>query len=237
MAMIPPKHGGRQRRAVSTSRESATRRLELVWRLADAGKACDLPRALELSYDRSSEIRMYAARAIGRLSGIKQAPRRLMEMTGDPNELVRSEVVEQLGMVRDKKARATLIRALSDRSQLVRGYAAAALGQLGFRKDRKTLAAMMRDERSECGRLGILQRLYWLGRYEVVDDITAMLKSRHYRTRCAAANVLPRLDRHASQSDILQALRAALKTEETVAARSSIKGSIRDLTDRQRRRP
>lgn len=79
---------------------------------------------------------MMAATGLGDLLQGKSSPPELIGRLQDPDELVRIEAAESLGVIGDKKALPDLWKALTDSSSLVRSYIAGAIGELGSRRYR-----------------------------------------------------------------------------------------------------
>lgn len=178
---------------------------------------------------RSWEARKDAAAEMGRLlAGKAKSPAALIRKLADSDELVRIEVAESLGAIGDRKALPALRKALNDRSALVRSYVAPAIGELGTSKDAASIERKLQTERSAIAKVGYYAALHQLGRRRILPQLAELLEHPNYRVRCAAANTLGGL---ASSSDvaITRALRAALRGERTVAARSSLKASLRAI--------
>lgn len=144
--------------------------------------------------------------------------------------LVRVMAVEALGRIRAPRARPALWAALSDPSSLVRRYAASAIGEYGDRRDEKRLLLRLRRERSSSSRLGYFEALFRVGRREYLHELVGLLRHSNYQIRCATANTLADLPlRLPERRRVLAALRAALKSEETIAAASSLRSAIRSF--------
>jgi HEAT repeat protein len=150
-------------------------------------------------------------------------------MLEDPDVLVRVEAAESLATIGDPKALPALWRAIDDRSPLVRSYVAGAIGSFGRAGDIPKLEQLLKKERSDTVKVGIYQALYELGRKDMLLSLISLLmESNDYRVRIATANILAEvvLDK-SNVAMVLDALRRALKREETVAGRSSIRSSLR----------
>jgi HEAT repeat protein len=183
--------------------------------------------------DPDSEVRMMAAGSLGDLLAGEKSPRQLIRLLKDPDELVRIEASESLGAIGDRSALPALWSAAKDRSPLVRSYVAAAIGELGSERDVPKLERALREEQSDTAKIGIYQALYRLGRSEVLSALLPMLsESRDYRVRSATARILSEvvLDRSNSPA-IIEALQKALRREPTVAARSSIRSSLKSVKE------
>lgn len=180
--------------------------------------------------DRSVEVRLRAVESLGALLSGGRCPRALIRSLRDPNELVRIEAAESLGAVGDRKALPSLWKALDDRSPLVRSYIAGAIGSVGGERDVARLEERLRRERSDTARLGFYQALHMLGRRGVLKDLLELLRSDDYRVRCAAANILSNVAADRADTPlVMSALRKALRSESTVAAKSSFRAGLRTL--------
>ena len=96
-----------------------------------------LRRLLELSADKSEEMRVSAADAVGRLGASAATPdvlRRLVELSADKSDYVRGRAADALGRLGASAASPGVVRRLlelsEDKSEDVRGRAADALGRL-----------------------------------------------------------------------------------------------------------
>ena len=174
---------------------------------------------------------MTAAEAFGALSKRGKSPKQLIDLLKDKNELVRVAAVESLGLTGDRRALPRVREALYDKSPLVRSYAADAVGKLGSKKDIRFLIDLQQTEKHELARIGLAKALYDLGKRDVLQELLNYLsKGKNYRARCAAANVLSELRLNKPERETtINALRRALRREPTVATRSSIRSSLREL--------
>lgn len=181
--------------------------------------------------DSNSEVRMRAAEGLGVLLRGETSPRSLVKLLQDTDELVRIAATEALEAIGDRQALSALRKAIHDPSPLVRSYIAEAIGKLGSARDIGKLVKELKKETSETAKVGFYQALYLLGQHNVLQDLLMLLQSSDYRVRCATANTLSVI--YADESDaslVLRALRKALRQEPTVAARSSIRSTLRTLS-------
>lgn len=181
--------------------------------------------------DHSVEVRMRAAESLGDLlADEKNSPSALIKGLQDPNELVRIAVAESLGAIGDRRALPALWKAIHDASPLVRSYIAAAIGELGDKEDVAKLEKELKKETSETAKIGFYSALYMLGQYDVLEEILRLLQSNDYRVRCATASTLSEVIADKSNAPlILRTLRKSLRQEPTIAAKSSIRSSIRSI--------
>ena len=184
--------------------------------------------------DPDSEVRMMATASLGDLLVGKKTPQELVRKLQDSAELVRIEAAESLGAIGDKSTLPELWSGLEDKSPLVRSYMAGAIGELGSTKDIPELEERLRKEKSDTSKVGYYQALYKLGKRDVVDQMLHMLSdSKNYRVRCAVSKILvDTVDNKNSALIIQRALQKALRLEPTNAAKSSIRSSIRNITQR-----
>lgn len=180
--------------------------------------------------DRDYEVRMEAAENLAYLLEGRSSPRELIDALKDKNELVRIEVAESLGFIGDPKALPALRKALEDRSPLVRSYVAAAIGLLGSEQDLVRLKRALKQESSETAKIGVYLALYTMGEHAVLEDWVKLLQSADYRVRCAAANNLSSVKANKSEAQFIRrSIKEALRKEDTTAARSSMRSSLRAL--------
>ena len=179
--------------------------------------------------DRDSEVRMSATSSLGTLLTGNKSPRQLIRMLEDPNVLVRVAAAESLGAIGDRKTLPALWRAINDRSPLVRSYVAGAIGAFGRARDIPELEQRLNTERSDTVKVGIYQALYELGRKDMLPSLISLLmESNDYRVRISTAKILAEVVLDKSNAPtILDALRRALKQEETIAGRSAIRSSLK----------
>jgi HEAT repeat protein len=189
-----------------------------------------VPYLLDKLTDSNYEVRMRAAESLGILLKCRNSPRPLVKLLQDTDELVRITAAEVLGAIGDQKALPQLRIAIQDSSPLVRSYVAEAIGKLGDQRETVKLEKELKKETSETAKVGLYQALYTLGRPQFLQDLLSLLQSRNYKVRCATANTLSAI--HINKPEvpaILNALRKALRQEPTVAARSSIRSSLRAI--------
>lgn len=189
-----------------------------------------VPHLLDKLTDSNYEVRMRAAESLGILLKGGNSPRPLVKLLQDTDELVRITAAEVLGVIGDQRALPKLRKAIHDPSPLVRGYVAEAIGKLGDERDTVRLEKELKKETSETAKVGIYQALYTLGRPQFLQDLLSLLQSKNYKVRCATANTLSAIHINKSETPvILNVLRKALRQEPTVAARSSIRSSLRAI--------
>jgi hypothetical protein len=183
---------------------------------------------------KSSDKRIEAAVQIGSiLARAGDSPRALIRALRDRSELVRVQAAESLGLIGDQAALRSLWMALKDRSGLVRGYVATTIGDLGTDKDMVRLRRALILERSPRAKVGYYEALHKLGSRDAIAQLIELTRARDYRVRCAAANTLGRLaSRRREAETVSRALRAAMREESTVAARSSFRSSLRLVRER-----
>lgn len=187
---------------------------------------------------KSPDKRTEAAAQIGYiLAKAGDSPQALIRGLQDRSELVRVQSAESLGLIGDRTALRPLWMALKDRSGLVRGYVASAIGDLGTNKDVVRLRRVLARERSPRTKVGYYAALHKLGEREAISQLIELMRSADYRVRCAVANNLGRLvSRRREAETVSRALRAAMRGEPTVAARSSFRSSLRLVRERLARR-
>jgi len=185
-----------------------------------------------------SEKRREAAAEMGVIfARAGESPPALIQALRDRSDLVRVEAAESLGLIGDQRARRALWRALRDRSGLVRSYVASAIGVIGNKRDLAKLQRALARERSPVAKVGFYEALHRLGGHDAITRLIELTRAGDYRVRCAAANTLGGLaSRRWEGETISKALRAAIREEPTVAARSSFRSSLRLIRRRLSRR-
>ena len=206
---------------------------EALGRMRDRGAVSALTTKL---IDPNSEVRFRVTESLGLiLSGSKRIPRSLTRRFQDADELVRIAAAESAILIGDRDVVPMLRKAINDPSALVRSYFAEALGRLGNKKEVAKLEKKLQNEPSEIAKVGISLALFLLGRHKFLEDLLSLLESRDYRVRCATANAVSQI--YTSELDartVVSSLRRALRSETTVAARSSIRSSLASLRRRLR---
>jgi HEAT repeat protein len=126
---------------------------DVVADLQDAGGA-SLTGLVRIATDHSSnvEIRSSAVWLLGRLKKLgpfknNEALHPLLTVLGDPNESLRRDAAQALGVLGDRRAAAKLIQAmLGDPNSIVRQLAAQSLGALGSPKAIRALRGVLTDQ-------------------------------------------------------------------------------------------
>jgi HEAT repeat protein len=148
----------------------------------------------------------------------------------DRDELVRVTAIEIAGDHALKSLEAEIIRRLkSDRSWLVRSAAAVALGDMFAVEVRKILSDRIHLAGEE-ERVGLYYALVKLGGRKYLIPFSQGLGHNLYRIRCATANLIPGMVNKQNRRFLIRLLREALDREETVAARSSLKNTLAELS-------
>jgi len=143
-----------------------------------------------------------------------------------------TELLEVLGDRRDLKA-APLLRKFATHKPptFIRGAAIVSLGLLGRRRDLSFLKRLELTEKNRYARESLFYAMYRLGDKSSLDKLLRMLGSRDYRVRCGVANLVGDLGVRGQQARgrTRNALKTALASEPTVAARSAISAALRNL--------
>jgi len=148
----------------------------------------------------------------------------------DSDELVRTTCIEVLGSWNDTSKAHHVVDMLKDNSELVRSTAIVAIGDMGISTASELLKKMLPscgEEEEPC----IYYALYKLGKHEYLPLFLDGLFHDFYRVRCATANLSVNITNEKNQSFIINVLTQKLKTEETVAAKSSIQGAIETIQE------
>jgi HEAT repeat protein len=197
----------------------------------------DVSSALAELRARSVDRRLKAVARLGELLEGHHAPSQLLDALRSPSALVRVESAEALERIGDPRALRALWPGLQDRVPLVRSYVAAVIGMLAGRKELPRLKAAFSTERNSMARIGYHTAFWSLSEPRAPFDIAEMLQDRNYRVRCSAANTLPKMATPGNRRALASALVAAIKNEDTRAAREAMGTSlsqIRKASPRQR---
>lgn len=180
---------------------------------------------------RRYDVRMEALEALSNCAFESDLESLVRKAIHDRNELVRVTAIEIAGDHELKSVQAEIIRRLkSDRSWLVRSRAAVALGEMHASDARKILADRLRTAGEE-ERFGFYYTLVKLGSRKYLDALLQGLTHDFYRIRCATASLIPGIVDKRNKRSLIRLLREALDREETVAARSSLKSALKELSD------
>jgi HEAT repeat protein len=105
---------------------------------------------------------------------------------------------------------------------------------LGDKTELAFIKKRLEKENDERAKVGLYYAAYLLGQHDYLENLISLLQNENYIIRCAAANTLAELS--FSKPDailVLQSLSKALKKETTIAAKSSIKTSIKAIKKTQ----
>jgi HEAT repeat protein len=169
------------------------------------------------------------------VSALKRAKIGTVELTRtietERNELVLTNLTEALAVL---KARSSLPRlrrlAESHPSQLVRKYAVHAIAKIQGKEAIRFLTRRRKVERSRRVQAKLSMILFELGVDEALPDLLRRLTSRDYLVRCSSVNMLSDARPKRQRTTIVRALQRSLENETTVAARSSLKHAVAELS-------
>jgi HEAT repeat protein len=213
------------------SDNNPTVRVTAVESLGTLNYKQSVPKLIDRLADSNSEVRMRAVESLGMLLSGGTSPSALIKRLQDTDRLVKVTAAEALGAVGDQKALPALRKALRDPSPLVRSYVSESIGRLGGKREIVGLETALEKEKSETAKIGFYYGLYLLGQHAMLQELLKLLQSTNYRVRCATANTLSQILGDESERElILRSLRKALRHEPTVAARSSMRSSLRRLS-------
>lgn len=148
----------------------------------------------------------------------------------DRDELVRTTCLEVLGAWNDSSKAHYVLAMLNDDSELVRSAAIITIGDMKL----STASEKLKELLPSCGdeeRVRVYYALYKLGKYDYLPLFLNGLFHEYYRIRCATANLSVDLANKKNINFINNILTQRLATEETVAAKSSIKGAIEAIQE------
>lgn len=185
----------------------------------------------------NSEERYDAATRLGYLKQ-KSAVSQLIKHLHDRDALVRIASAEALGYIGAVAAYKSLKRiARYDAHPAARGYAVFSLAQIAqHHKSVKHDAVVWLEDLLQSGvragvRIDANAGLYILGQQQHLPGLIRALQHKYYVSRCAAANMLAFICANQDRSFVINQLRECLKSEPTIAARSSMRNAIHILKD------
>ena len=179
---------------------------------------------------RSVDRRLKGVARLGELLQGRRAPRQLLDALRSPSALVRIESAEAVGRIGDPRALRALWPRLQDPTPLVRSYVAAVIGMLAHRRDLPRLKVAFAKERNSMARIGYHTAFWSLREPRAPFDVAEMLQDRDYRVRCSAANTLAMMATPANRRALASALLAAIKGEDTRAARQVMRRSVNQIS-------
>lgn len=168
-------------------------RREAVQQLAAHDLSLTEPYLLLALQDAALEVRLDAARALGR-GGSQRAVPALIEWLGDPEVRARLSAAEALGEIGGATARSALVRSLGDSEHNVRQLAVRALGAIGKRGDASVvtpLLARLSDDKADVRRETV-EQLEALGDRRALIPLVAAFSDNHPEVRKAAVRAVGR---------------------------------------------
>ena len=182
--------------------------------------------------DRSPFVRLAGIRASSMLN---TDDKRVILEHGlrDSYSVARIDALEGLAEMDLDYAQRAAIHALTDKDWLVRGKAVALLGEIGTHIEKDVLEQRLLSEHSYYVRLNFWYALYLLGDKKHFSDIIGALRTKSYRARCLAANILTRISDRENAVLIQQRLNNALQRENTVAGREAIQKSLNQILNQE----
>ena len=162
---------------------------EALGDLKDPAAGTGLIAALQ---ERESELRLFAARALGEI-GLIRGVKPLHKLLTDPDDDVRAAAAWALVELSDRSVlRAYYAGMLRAESSYDRERAAKAFGRLGTGQDAAKLAPLIQDENRDL-RLQVIYSLGSLGSAEAIDLLIEALNDDHRRNRATAHELLQQL--------------------------------------------
>ncbi len=154
----------------------------------------------------------------------------LLNLLNDKDELVRIEAIEVLGAIGNVKYAKNLLILLKDKSWLVRASVFEALGDIKAIEYIQKLKSLLSTINNNEEKVRVYYALYKLSsKKKYLTLLLDLLNDNNYRVRCSTANLLYYLVNKKNKKRILKNLNKVLKKEITIAGKSSIAGSIKDI--------
>jgi HEAT repeat protein len=213
--------GGVDHELAALASRRAWRRAAAAFTLGDMCSQRAVPALLEALDDRARDVRMAAARSLGRLGAVDAAepliastldgrlPRdvagltlfdlgptavpRLLELSSDVEPAMRAGAIELIGLLGGAGDAPPLIERLRDPSAAVRAAGADALGGLGAGEARDALVRAL-DDRSPPVRAAAARALGRTGGRQAVEALIRIARSDRFEPAQAAAEALARID-------------------------------------------
>jgi HEAT repeat protein len=175
---------------------------------------------------RSPAVRSVAVEALIRGRAGAGATRSALQK--EKNELVLAALCEAALLAADQASVPLLKRHARHRSWLVRKHAAWAVAEIEEARAIPFLRKMLSAEVSRRVRPILQAALFKWGANEALPALLENLGSRDYLVRCITANALGDnvAPRRTARPSVLEALRAALRSEQTVAAREALTNAL-----------
>jgi HEAT repeat protein len=180
---------------------------------------------------RRYDVRMEALEALGDCAFELDLEAILRKAIHDRDELVRVTAIEIAGDCMWKSMQDEITgRLKSDRSWLVRSKAAVALGDMSAVEARKLIEHRI-GRANEEERVGLYYALFKLGEHKYLPSLLQGLTHKFYQIRCATASIIPGMVDKTNKRLLVRRVREALDREETLAARSSLESTLKELSN------
>ncbi len=192
-----------------------------------------IPVIIKLLQSPDAMVRCNAAYALGQLDidDVETTGKSLLELINDPEELVRSEVIETLGVLEYQPALKAIENALlNDYSALVRASAAEALGSLEMTQAIETLETVLNKEKEDQS-----VKAYAANSLGLLGDKTIIPKLDYYLTQETSLQVKAELlgaKYYLGQKEALEEIFAILEQADLNLA-IQILNILTDLQERQ----
>lgn len=194
--------------AEGLSAETTAARSAAVQALAGYDINLTEPYLMSALNDAALEVRLDAARALGRGRSLRALPV-LVEWLGDAEPKTRIAAAEALGDIGGPQASAALARSLGDPDHSVRQRAVRALGAIGKRGDATAVIALLprlSDDKADVRREAV-EQLESIGDRRAVIPLVAAFSDNHPEVRKAAVRAVGRFGDAAVVPALLRLLR------------------------------
>jgi HEAT repeat protein len=182
---------------------------------------------------RDSIVRMEAMQALGIFydGRIDDA---LLQGLKDIDELVRINALDNIILPKNPdKVFKKIAKLLQDESQLVQSYAIDALAYNNAKTYKKNIQKLLKRKNiNDELKVSIYYALVKFGKKKYFKKLLDMLKHSNYRIRCATANLIYFIVDKYNCKKILKKLEKAYYKDNTRAAKSCIKQTIKDIIEK-----
>lgn len=188
-----------------------------------------------LTLDKNDEVRLRALEKLANFDALENT-NVILGCLSDSDELVRAEAVQAIGQFELRTLEPHVNKMLLDHDEIVRATAAWSLSRVGNEGTITILKESLENDSSCVVKKGIIYSLavldltnqsFW------IDTLLGYLRSENYLIRCGVANLLSENRIPAYKRKILRKLRTSYQLEVTVAAKSSLKNAIEELSGRK----
>ena len=159
--------------------------------------------------------------------------RKILSRLNDKDSLVKVSALEAISLPRNiENVFNKIAKLLKDKDWLVQAYAINALADNNAKKYHIKIKKLLKTDKNDEVLVRIYYALVIFGEKKYFIKLLKMLKHKNYTVRCATASFLYYLENDSNHKQIIRKLKKALNSEKTKAAKSCIKGTLQDITQK-----